>query len=373
MKLTNIFNKNRNVILVHLIFIILLIFIIAGANLYFSITMDLPINERTNHYSIIEYKMFMSSQFPTFLIIIILFIFIVVIFCVSYFILKFLINWNREKKSKTLNKRQKLLNRFYRTDKKIEKKDYHPKIINSLENIIQESKSSNFKDIQEIASKKLEFCRDTENIGNLELGEDTRIFINKKVNYLAEKAEKINQNNDYLRAINYWKEVIDLYYLLLEISFGTVERTRLYLKIFNFEKRIIRAYINRSEKYCILALNLIKKHKNTQAKEDLLISIDSYQNTIAEVKKYKILFENNKDNKILWRSKRELDKFNILITSKGVKIRFFNREMDLEMHFPSENETLSRSIQLCFNTIEKLKESLIHFSIISNIPNKVIS
>ena len=337
MKLINKIQKNKRIILINFIFLVILILL--QINQYFFISLFIGL-------SIISYG--------------------------SYSMIQKLKLWNKEKKNKILDKRQKLMDKYYKTEKKIEKNYYQQKIIDSLENIIQVSRKSKFKDIQEIATTKLEFCKDTGNIKDLRFNDEKEVLIIKKINLLTEKANNIYLKRDYITSIDYWNEIIDLYNLLLENMYRPYDRNKIYENLFKTERKIIKAYIVRSEKYCSLAKNAIKKEKYIQAKDNLIASIDSYQNTLAELKRYKLLFDDIKENKILRNNKIKLDDFNIVITSKGIKMKFFNTETDLNMHFPSERETLSDSIQLCFNSIETLKQNLVNSNIMNFIPNQII-
>ncbi|MBN1214249.1 MAG: hypothetical protein JXA99_02285 [Candidatus Lokiarchaeota archaeon] len=371
-ELINTISEKRNILLIYSTLSIIIISIFVILLNFNNLNIFNSSEKQDNNFNTINYKIIMNTQFPAYIIVILLIPVIFIIAYGMYFILKKLIKWNREKRIIIQTKREDLLNKFYKTDKKIEKKDYHPKIINLLENIIQESKRSNFKDIKEIAKKKLEFCKDIENIGNLHLIKYKLRYVLNKAKYLAEKADQIYFNKDYLNAINYWKEVIDLYNILLEKDGRDIKKTGFLLKIFHYEQKIINAYINRSEKYYFLALNAIKKHRITLSRENLIISIDSYQNTLAEIKKYKSLSEKYKDNNIIRSNYSTMNDFDILITSEGVKISFYNIETDLRMHFLSENGTIFQSIQLYSDTFKKLKECLKYSSIIDYAPNQII-
>ncbi len=216
----------------------------------------------------------------------------------------------------------------------------------------------NFSKIYSNALKLLEFCKDMKKITDSNLRTKTIFKVLQDAKYLTKKGDKYFLKNSYLIAIEYWKESINIHKFILRECSIPSEKERLVYSLLYLENKIIFAFLIRSEKYCLLAKEAIENGNLQQTKKDLTISIDSYQNALAELKKFKLFFQEKNRQIPLRGSDSALNKFNIFFLPQGIKIVLFNTVIILKSSFSLEEEELPLSIGLCYASIKKLKEHL---------------
>ena len=277
---------------------------------------------------------------------------------VSYLHIKNIKSKNNKRFQKILNEKEILRQKYNHVQEKIKNRCFAENNINILTQIVRESKKYNFPNIYSDTLNKLEFCKDMKKINTSILKNKNLNNTMQQTNYLIKKGDKNYLENFYLIAIDYWKESIDICKFVLEHRPLYSERERLFYKIFDIEDKIIFAYIIHSEKYCNYAKESIECGNFTDTKKKLIVSIDSYQNALAQLKKFKIYFKFKKAIIPMKHFDSKLNNFNLIFIPQGIKIVLFDSEIIIKNYFSLENEDLLSSIQLISESIRKLKKYL---------------